>query len=234
MNSNLLTEWLKSKTLTDEQARVGNMIFHIPHDGESYLMFKCRRCGFCCSNQKQGALLLTLGDMKRLAKALNYSGIKGFVDAECVWAEVTEPKEVYPLIGLPPVKVKYAGYFLKRFEGENEQTIEEPHRCRFLTAENLCSIYDVRPVVCRKFPYTVLMDDVGVYHAYYVDVPWSLCPGYRGKKHLKLKWLAGWVENLTQGYQEAVETVKNNLIQITSLEEEPKPFSAPRLELTSR
>jgi Fe-S-cluster containining protein len=161
--------------------------------------------------------MLTLGDIKRLTKHFGYPGMTKFLEAECVWAEVTEPKEIYTL-GLPPCNVKYAGYYLKRFKEENEATIEKPHRCRFLTVENLCRIQKVKPVVCTKFPYTVQKDLAGIYHAYYVDVPWSRCQGYQEKKKIKKKWLSEWVKPLIDGAEEVYETLKNNLMLITEID----------------
>jgi len=92
----------------------------------------------------------------------------------------------------------------------------KPHACRFLTKNNLCSIYEARPVVCRKFPYTVLLSS-GRLHAYYVDVPWSECQGYREKKHLKKQWLSPIVDELVKGTKEAFEAVDTGFFQITQI-----------------
>lgn len=161
--------------------------------------------------------MLTFGDIKRLAKHFGYPGITKFLETECVWAEVTEPKEIH-VLGLSPCNVKYAGYYLKRFQGENETSIEKPHRCCFLTADNLCQIQEVKPVVCRKFPYSIGKDEASTYHAIYVDVPWSQCQGYREKKKVKTSWLIGWVKPLIDGAKEVWETLENDLMQITSVE----------------
>lgn len=220
---NLLTEWLKQHPLLkDKKVRIGNMTFHIPFNGTKYLMFKCRRCGWCCNNQKQGALMLTLGDIRRLTRLMGYANMTKFLEAECVWAETTEPKQIYTRMG-GSWKVKYEGYYLKRFPGENEATIEKPHRCRFLTKDNLCRIQRdggeiLKPVVCRKFPYIISKDETGLYHAYYADVPWSKCPGYREKKKIQTKFLNSWINPLIDGAEEVYETMKNDLMQITSLE----------------
>ena len=219
VGENLLTRWLREKRgrLRDVHARVGNVVFHIPFDGSSYLMFKCAKCGLCCGTQRYTAVLLTVGDGKRVTKALNYPGMTKFLEEECVWAEVSEGKEVWPLIGLPSVRAGYAGYYLKRFEGENEKTVNEPHSCRFLK-DGLCSIYEARPVVCRKFPYTTYHEG-GVVHAYYVYVPRSECPGYRERRHLKRQWLAPWVRDLLEGDREIAKSVKMGFFQIIGLEE---------------
>jgi Fe-S-cluster containining protein len=193
------------------------MVFHIPFNGREYLMFKCRRCGWCCDNQKQGALLLTLADIKRLTKHMGYSGMTSFLNAECVWAETKEPKEVFLITG-QAFNVKYAGYYLKRFAVEDEITIQQPRRCRFLTDKRLCQIQEAKPTVCTKFPYIIAKDAANTYHAYYANVHWSDCQGYRAKKKVKLPWLIPWVKPLIDGAEEVYETMKNSLMQIIRVE----------------
>jgi len=217
---NLLSRWLETKKgqIRDVQYRIADMVFHIPFDGSNCLMFKCQKCGGCCRDQRWEALLLTEGDVKRLSKVLNYStSMSEFLDKECVFADVSEPKEVYPLIGMPPVKARYAGFYLKRFEGENEETVQKPHACRFVTEDNLCSIYEARPVVCRKFPYTTFHKG-GLTHAYYVNVPFSTCPGYREKHHLKKQWLTPWVKDLMEGDREILQSVQSGFFMVTQVE----------------
>jgi len=215
--SNLLTRWLKTfDQIRDVPVRIDKVVFHIPFNGTNYLMFKCRRCGSCCRGQRWEALLLTMGDVKRLSKALGYSSMSEFLDRECVFMEVSEPKEVYPLIEGPPVKARYAGFYLKRFDGEDEETALKPHACRFVTEDNLCSIYEARPVVCRKFPYTTYREE-GLTHAYYVNVPFSNCPGYREKRHLKRKWLTPWVKPLLEADREILESLQSGFFMITEI-----------------
>ena len=218
--TNLLTEWLRTygrDRLQDMPVQVGPMTFHLPFNGCECLMFKCARCGWCCNNQKQGALMLTLGDIRRLTKRLGYPGMTKFLEAECVWTETREPKEVYLLSG-DAYDVENAGYYLKRSADETEETIHQPRRCRFLTRDNLCEIQDAKLVVCRKFPYIVSNPDRrSTYHAYYADVYWSGCQGYRPKMKVKLPWLIPWVKPLIEGINEIYETVENNLMQITSI-----------------
>jgi len=145
--------------------------------------------------------------------------MKDFLDKECVYTEVTEPKEVWPIIARPPIKMKYAGFYLKRFKGENEETVLKPHTCRFVTSANRCSIYEDRPVVCRKFPYTTYYES-GLFHAYYVDVPFSNCQGYRPKPHLKKQWLAGWVKDLMEGDKEIAESVQSGFFIVTEIKQD--------------
>jgi len=217
-----LSIWLQEKKgqIRDVQYRIADMVFHIPFDGSNYLMFKCRRCGACCRDQRWEALLLTEGDVKRLSRVLKYSSKSEFLDKECVFAEVTEPKEVWPFIDMPSMRVRYAGFYLKRFEGENEETALKPHACRFVNKDNLCSIYEARPLVCRKFPYTTYHEG-GLTHTYYVDVPFSTCQGYREKHHLKKQWLTPWVKTFTEADKEILESVKSRFFTITEVAMKP-------------
>ena len=218
---NLLSKWLKKSLPRDVPIRIGQVVFHIPFNGSDHLMFKCRRCGLCCRGQRWESLLLTEGDVKRLSKALHSSSMSEFLDEECVFTEIAEPKEVWPFLGGPSARVRDAGFYLKRFEGENEETVQQPHPCRFVAEDNRCSIYEARPIVCRKFPYTTYNED-GLVHAYYVNVPFSACPGYRERRHVKRKWLSPWVKDLTRGDEEILESLKSHFFMITEIAEVPK------------
>ena len=214
---NDLSRWLRMKRgrLRDVPLKIGDIVFHIPFDGSEYLLFKCAKCGFCCRSQRYGALLLTYGDIERLSKAFNNLSTKDFLEKECIRAQIQE-KEVYPVLSGPPVAADYIGYFLKRFDGENKETIMKPYPCRFLTEDNLCSIYDVRPTVCKKFPYTVYKTE-SLYHAYYVVTSQLECKGYRAKRKIKKKWLSEWAKPLIDGGNEVIETVEKRLMKITEL-----------------
>ena len=215
---NLLSRWLETKRdrIRDVPIKIGNVAFHIPFDGENYLFFKCRMCGRCCRGQRNNALMLTFGDIERLARSFHMSRSK-FIDEHCVFASTTEGKDVYPLIGQPPVNVQYIGCYLKRFQEENEETVLKSHPCQFVTKDNLCSIYPIRPITCRKFPYTTILDKEGLVHAYYVDVPWSECEGYRAKRHIKRQWLSTWISDLMMADKEIIESVKKGLMIITEM-----------------
>jgi Fe-S-cluster containining protein len=214
---NLLSRWLETKRdrLRDAPVKIGNMVFHIPYDGENYLLFKCAKCGKCCRGQRQNALMLTFGDIERLAEHFKMTQ-KRFVDEHCIFASTTEGKEVYPLIGGPPAKVQYTGCYLKRFKDETVETVFSPYSCQFITKENLCSIYPIRPVVCRKFPYITNLQG-GLVHAYYVDVPWSECEGYKPKLHIKKQWLSPWVKTLEEANKEILDSVQKGLLVITEI-----------------
>ncbi len=216
---NLLEEWLQTKKyqIRDYKVKIGELTFHIPFDGQNYLMFKCAKCGWCCHHQPQNPLLLTWQDAKRISRFLGYKSVNQFLEKECLWLEAQREK-VYFSVSLPPLKVSYAGFFLKRFPEENEETARKPHPCRFLNENNRCSIYPVRPAVCVKAPYTVFRQPDG-FHAYYSHVPWSQCRGYRAKKRVKLQWLSPWVNPLIRTCHEIWETVRLGMMQIIRVHE---------------
>jgi len=211
----LLLRWLREKRgkLRDVQVKVDNMVFHLPFDGKKYLMFKCVKCGYCCRHLLN--LPLTFQDISRLSKGLNYPDTSTLLDKECVYGEIKSDR-VYPLIQFPPFAVRGMTWFLKRFEGENEETLNKPAGCRFLTEDNLCSIYPCRPSVCRKSPYTLYKVD-GTYHAYYIAEERSECQGYKEKPKPKLKWLTPWVGSLIQGYEEVVESLETGVFKLTEI-----------------
>jgi len=195
------------------QVRIGRVVFHIPYNGENYLMFRCRKCGWCCRNMKWGALLLTVGDVKRLSSRLGYGSISEFLDRECIYSTLYE-REVYTFEG-EPLSVTYRGWFLKRYDGETAETIVQPHSCRF-QQENLCSIYEDRPMVCRKYPYAINWDCYAYLHACYAYTPQSRCRGFVKRKNLKRKWLSPWVKTLLEVAEEIEETTA---LGITIIEE---------------
>lgn len=217
MAKNLLSSWVETKELQDEIFQLGDVVFHIPFDGKNYLMFKCQRCGKCCRGQRSNALMLTWGDIQRLAQVFQQSP-SNFLDQHCVFASPQEGKEVHPLAELPPVNVQYNGCYLKRFPEEDEETVGQRHACQFVTQDNLCRIYPHRPMTCRKYPYTTFHQPDGLTHAYYVTVPWSECQGYTPKLHLKKKWLSPWVNLLQQADQEIRESLEKGVMIITEIQ----------------
>ncbi len=214
--TNLLTEWVKTKKLKDAQVRVGNVVFHIPLDGRNYLLFKCQRCGRCCKGQLYNALMLTLGDVQRLAK-LSKCGMtpSQFIDKMCVFASITEPKEVtIPFYG--PITATYSACFLKRFKEETEETAMKPHPCEYNNDKNLCDIYEARPITCQKFPYTTFHAN-GLTHVTYVNVPFSDCPGYYARPCINRKKLAKLALLMEKGDLEIKQSIIDRMIIITDL-----------------
>ncbi len=91
----------------------------------------CNKCGECCKNQK--GILVTPEDLE-LWKALGRNDI---IDA------VEEIEEDY---------YTESGILLFR-KGEMILPTDKNERCIFLTKDNKCSIYNIRPKLCWMFPY---------------------------------------------------------------------------------
>jgi len=208
---------MKTKNLKDEQVRVGNVVFHIPFDGKNYLLHKCRRCGSCCKGQLYNALMLTMGDIKRLSK-LTKCGMSSsqFIERMCVFGTISEGQEIRLPFYPQPYRVEYIGCFLKRYPEENEKTLTKPHPCGHITDQNLCDIYESRPITCQKFPYTTFHKD-GLTHACYVDVPYSDCKGYFTRPNINKKNLSGLSPLLEKADLEIKESFEQGLIIFTHI-----------------
>ena len=124
--------------------------------------------------------------------------------------------EAYPGFA---VTASYLGYFLKRFEDEDEETITEPGPCRFLTEDNLCDIQPVKPTSCRKFPYMVFINGAGEYDAYYVKmkIVGDVCRGFVEREKLRRRWLIPWIKILENSVEETKETVKSGILVISDV-----------------
>jgi len=208
---------MKTKNLKEAQVRVGNVIFHIPFDGENYLLFKCRRCGRCCRGQLHNALMLTMGDIKRLSQTTKCGmSPSQFIEKMCVFATVSDGAIKLPFYQAY-VDVEYTSVFLKRFPEETEKTVKQPHPCGHITDQNLCDIYKDRPITCQKFPYTTF-HELGLTHVVYVDVPWSDCIGYFTRPEVNKKKLSSLARLLESADLEIRKSMEKKLIVITHLD----------------
>lgn len=144
--------------------------------------------------------------------------MKKLLEEETVFAE-THVENVYASVSRSPYTVRAQAFFLKRFAGETEETLTEMHACRFLKEDNLCQIYDVRPTVCRKHPYTVYVNG-SLYHAYYTKQEESECQGYRAKRRVKTKWLTPWIKPLIQNCNEIYESIQKGFFIITEVKKQ--------------
>jgi len=180
------------------------------------LLHKCRRCGRCCRGQLYNALMLTFGDIQRLAKQSKCKMKPSqFIEKLCIFGTIHEGPNIQIPFYPHPVTVEYTACFLKRYAGETEETITQPHPCGFITEENLCSIYENRPVACQKFPYTTLHKD-GLTHACYVDVPYSDCEGYIARPQINKKKLSKLAPILEKADLEIKESMETGMIIITN------------------
>jgi Fe-S-cluster containining protein len=93
--------------------------------------FTCQRCGTCCLN----VFPLFHPDLSRLENRINLSKMRGNI-------------KVYLSQGQEPPK----GIRLFLDAGDPSRPTSSPNRCPFLDSENACTIYEDRPLACRRFP----------------------------------------------------------------------------------
>jgi len=56
---------------------------------------------------------------------------------------------------VPKTDTMYREFFSARgllFDAQDDEVLLVPSRCQYLTPENKCQVYDVRPDICRLFP----------------------------------------------------------------------------------
>ena len=181
--------WAYRSGVREVTIRVGDVAFHIPHDGENYLLFRCVKCGSCCRGLLR-PIMLTEGDVSRLMDALGYDDREEFVAKECIRLKLTNNGEV-------------EGLFLKRNLKETEATASKQMACRFLSKKGTCTIYAARPMICREFPFMTSRDDSGVYHVRYLPYERAyVCRGFYESPKVEDEWLTFWAETLVRVYEE--------------------------------
>lgn len=115
--------------MNDEQIKVKSLRL------KDRVAFRCRRCGQCCRNIKESVMVESL-DAYRIAKYLRDRG-QAVQTLSDIYARYTEPvpiTEDYPIFVLSTTSPDDACIFLK---------------------DGRCSIYPVRPRVCRMYPFSV-------------------------------------------------------------------------------
>ncbi len=136
--------------------------------------FKCVFCGNCCSD-KGTIVNLTYLDILRIVRGLNLSEheileLLGFFVFSSDLSEETLQKMVIPPI--TTLKGKAFVGLLKNVEGA----------CIFLK-DNLCKIYNLRPMFCRSFPFSFKTKDIDPMdkkveiHMYYTSKALEYCKG---------------------------------------------------------
>lgn len=93
---------------------------------------KCKKCGLCCKNEEIGPIV-TPEEVKIISRHIEEDYFD-FLNQNC--------KKSYIVVD----GKKYEIYFLNKIESG----------CVFLTKDNLCSIYSVRPYQCRNTPFDFL------------------------------------------------------------------------------
>ena len=185
--------WNLKQEVKEIEVIVNNVVFHIPYNGEKYLLFECVKCGSCCKGLLK-PLMLTLRDMERISKTLGYDDVGDFLKNECL-----------------RLKVEGLGFrwFLKRQSWETVNEVEKQIPCRFLSHDGLCIIYSTRPMVCREFPFKTFFDGMHL-HAKFMEAERTImCMGFRESQTLNVKVLEDWAKILKMAYKEYEETVKH-------------------------
>jgi Fe-S-cluster containining protein len=161
-------------------------------------------------------LLLTYADMGRLSKHFGYASLEEFRAKECVPVE-------FRFLGNAPMTIATAsGWCLKRTKEETSEDASQgrPLQCRFLNAENRCSIYSVRPSPCRIYPYDVsyktapaMPHGMDIYATYVTqnDVD---CKGFIAKKTIPMWLLKEPAREITRHLVEMQETVKQGFYEL--------------------
>jgi len=127
----------------------------VTYEYPAEIRFQCTKCGLCCGDtpQKTRHILLLTAEAQQIATAT----------AQAISAFAT------PLKG----KIPYT-YEMKK--------TAENGKCIFLTADNRCAIYALRPLICRFYPFELKQTANGKHQF----TPTSECPSIgKGKKLTK-------------------------------------------------
>lgn len=108
------------------------------------MKFKCEKCGYCCSDP--GIIVtVTHHDIQRITKFLGLTPQEGIKFLGFYYLE--DSKDASRFIASPSIRTIKGDTFLGLLK-------EKDGKCIFLDNGNKCSIYTVRPMECRAFPFT--------------------------------------------------------------------------------
>jgi Fe-S-cluster containining protein len=101
----------------------------------------CNRCGTCCT---EPIVPVTDSDVYRL----------------CQFKDVSADK-IVTFYGKDEIDFdSSSGFWINFKDGRKVMGLRKPKdRCTFLTKDELCSVYEERPMTCRTFPYMIDFDD---------------------------------------------------------------------------
>jgi len=151
-------------------------------DWRKNLKFRCTGCGKCC---RETVVLVTDADVRRLVDGV------GIEPASVV--RFFKPDEL--------VMHKRHPFWIRFASGPAVMGLRwENGHCRFLGANNLCTVYESRPVTCREYPFNVERSEAGkttVSIDHVVD-----CPNeWDGKNSIReIKAVVTWNETQSQDY----------------------------------
>lgn len=137
---------------------------------EKKLIFKCTDCGNCCTN-KNTIVNLTYQDILRIRSGLDLNtnetlDIIGFYIINHANYK-SDPKKMV----ISPIETEKGLAFVGLIKNSDGV-------CFFYDIENSkCSIYDLRPIFCKTFPFTYQLDNVNNLKIYYTEKAKDYCPG---------------------------------------------------------
>ncbi|MBE82005.1 MAG: hypothetical protein CME21_05515 [Gemmatimonadetes bacterium] len=156
---------------------------------EKYLNFRCTCCGNCC---REPIVLITDADIRRIQKLTGQKSEKiatFYAQSEIEW-------------GLDnPGWIKLDGEW--RIMG----LVRKEDGCQYLQEDDLCGIYENRPVACRRYPFDVELGEnneltlLGINDS--VECPYELDSKYEKKQ---IEELVKWEDEEEQPYFKLVET----------------------------
>ena len=161
-------------------------------DPLALLKFRCTGCGNCC---KGTAVYITPEDVHRIADGTGKSPrefIRFFYDKFLTIAK----RDAFAL----RLGKRRAVMGLKWKSGH----------CMFLDKDNMCTIYDHRPVTCRQHPFNVTLSSTGAVErvslSRIVECKYEL-DGKVSKRHLNM--LLNWNDKQTVAYEKTVKAWNN-------------------------
>lgn len=204
------------KDMTSLDVKVGGVYFRLPKlaDGR-LLLFKCLpNCGNCCRNTDR--LPLTYGDIERLAAKMDKT-VEEFMDTECNPVELEKDAVNWA----QQFKTKTRLITLKRSVDEKPENDGEHIPCRFLNKSEKCTIYPVRPLACRIFPFTNYgVGERGLTIGFMTGPESKICPGFYLSKNFKQ--MRGVMEEEAQVMQhffkEWKESTQRGVFDVLSVE----------------
>lgn len=156
-------------------------------DWRRLLGFRCTGCGNCC---RDTVVLLTDADVQRIMQATG-RGAREFV--RFFGPNAVEMGQRHPLW------VTFDG-------GRAVMGLKwQDGHCMFLAEDNLCTIYEHRPVTCREHPFNVTLSDTGRVERLSLSRVVHCPHEWDGKVALtELKSVVRWNERQSDTYTEKV------------------------------
>jgi Fe-S-cluster containining protein len=157
-------------------------------DWRKYLSFRCTGCGNCC---RETVVLLTDGDIARI--------VDGTGKAAREFVRFFGPDAV-EMSGSHPLWVRFDN-------GRAVMALKWRSRhCAFLGANNLCRVYDHRPVTCREHPFDVVLSETGAVERISLSRVVKCPHEWDGKGSLnEIRSVVRWNERQSDAYSEKVK-----------------------------